>query len=976
MDLSGEKLHCRVFEQCRSFFGSRNAKRSALVFYFGLVALLLPWPAQSQLRCQHIFAKTRQVGEATPLAVSDITQAAREGLERVPEFQFIREAARERGLRVWLFGGTAASYLRYVKWDLLRRTGQLNLQVDRFDYDYTNIFRSTQDLDIVVDSTPQKAKEFEQLLKQKFPHFLGSKANKWEVRSLTHSVGRPGEHGYKEALLNDRDFSLQNTDSNSVAMVELTSDVSRTNGPLVRDLRSWNEPPERSQFLNDTLHDEISYFRSPRHFETARARLGENPEILSAIRVLVKAFQYEAKLPKDSEAEIRKVIQEFNPRVVKNEAALRRIKDTAEKLIKHAVNLEYAINKLDDLGLRKKLISMGDPTEEDSIAWWLNKEPLRSKPLGQGSGRTARELGIETVAHETRSFLAYESITRAHSGEPNVLISRKGVKGEGAALGNGFYVRKGRKGAVGSGLTIRFRLNPNAREGEDADFIQHDDIVLILNKRALEVIPESLNFGLKELVEIARGKRVLKLDHSDRALVEKFKRRLNIGRLKDELEKRFPTNRLGDVKGLAETVILLTQSHGENPTRDFLPTDVRQELINLALSRLHLALDLSHERHLVVYLRAMGPLLAANTAPGLDVKREFETRLASVLLSESVPASFKRVAIEELLLINDHSAISELERLPEIERIKTETAIKGWSKSRDPRKREAHENFNEFVLDRVMDGASLEEVITLTKNPMLDLDFQSSARTGAFAWAKVKYQPLLTLLVEKNRIDILKYLIGERGVDPNWQNQETGETLLHRAIKEGQNEILAYLQSFKSIDFNRPDKNGETPLFLLSGVERNIIDQVLSDSRIDFTLLNKAGQTWLHAMSISALHSVVGNSLKRRPDLDLNLKNRDGDTVLLATIREADLNRNGYTGAAGDVAFILQLPVDPTVRDRDGLTALELAFSKGPFSHVVSQLLDYEASWRMKSLSLDGFETFTKIKRQIGDELERKFRKR
>src|SRR4051812_5675746 len=39
---------------------------------------------------------------------------------RVPEFQFIREEAERRGLRVWLFGGTAASYSHYVKWDLQR----------------------------------------------------------------------------------------------------------------------------------------------------------------------------------------------------------------------------------------------------------------------------------------------------------------------------------------------------------------------------------------------------------------------------------------------------------------------------------------------------------------------------------------------------------------------------------------------------------------------------------------------------------------------------------------------------------------------------------------------------------------------------------------------------------------------------------------------------------------------------------------
>ena len=75
---------------------------------------------------------------------------------QVPEFEFIRQEAAKRGFRVWLHGGTAAAYAHYVKWDLLRESGDPRFVVPqggthRFDYDYTNIYRSTQDLDIVVE---------------------------------------------------------------------------------------------------------------------------------------------------------------------------------------------------------------------------------------------------------------------------------------------------------------------------------------------------------------------------------------------------------------------------------------------------------------------------------------------------------------------------------------------------------------------------------------------------------------------------------------------------------------------------------------------------------------------------------------------------------------------------------------------------------------------------------------------------------
>ena len=185
------------------------------------------------------------------------------------------------------------------------------------------------------------------------------------------------------------------------------------------------------------------------------------------------------------------------------------------------MNIEYAWNELERLGLRQKLIQIkNNPSTADSLAWWMNKEPLRSKPVGQGGGKTASELGLDIVAHETNSFLAYESITRAHTGDPNVLISRSGISGEQAAHGDGFYTMVGRTGARGTGLTIRFQVNPNAREGTDFTR-QVERYPVFLNKNALRVIPESLNVGLVEFFEmIADGNGI---DGSDRGIVEKLR---------------------------------------------------------------------------------------------------------------------------------------------------------------------------------------------------------------------------------------------------------------------------------------------------------------------------------------------------------------------------------------------------------------------------------------------------------------------
>ena len=149
-------------------------------------------------------------------------------------------------------------------------------------------FRSTQDLDIVVDGSREKITQLQKILLKKYPFFLGSKTG-WEVRSLKDPSGTPGKFDYKEALLDDFNFTHQNTDSHSLAMVEVT----QSKYPVVRDLKHWDSPNSHffeSQFLSDAIKGEITYYLNPRHFETERARRGENPEIMSVVRILIKAF--------------------------------------------------------------------------------------------------------------------------------------------------------------------------------------------------------------------------------------------------------------------------------------------------------------------------------------------------------------------------------------------------------------------------------------------------------------------------------------------------------------------------------------------------------------------------------------------------------------------------------------------------------------------------------------------------------------
>ena len=440
---------------------------------------------------------------------------------RVEEFRFIRKAARELGIKnVYMFGGTAAAWAHYVRWDMRRELGIEKLQSERFDYDFTNIFRSNQDFDVVIDAGLEAAEKLESVIQEKFQYFSGDRPT-WEVRLLNET------RADKDPILGP-DFQNQHTDSHSTGLIEM---MNCQGFDCVKDIRSMNQ--KNSQFLLDVYEAKLHYYFSKKHHTTSRFIKGMNPEILSVVRYFTKAFQYKLKQRVEDIKKIEMLISEFNPsdKQIWDPYVIRWLEKNAKKLIVNAVDVEYAQEVLEKTGLKNKLLALGDTESIGSMTWWLNKEALKTKPLGQGLGKKASEIfsanehGDIIISHETNNFSAFEGITKSHSGMANVLISRSKANGEDAAYGDGHYTKLGLTGAKGTGLTIRYKLNPDARV--DSDFTIHNDgrYILINNKAAIEVIYENLDYGVVEYFDqIANG---LVFDFNDKGVVEKLKRRIN-----------------------------------------------------------------------------------------------------------------------------------------------------------------------------------------------------------------------------------------------------------------------------------------------------------------------------------------------------------------------------------------------------------------------------------------------------------------
>ncbi len=463
------------------------------------------------------------------LSAAELAKAIGERRARVTEYEALAKFAESKGLRVYLFGGTAAAFGHYVRWDVLAEKGDPRFQKERFNYDFTSIYKTTQDLDIVVtraDGTKETTAEIEELEKfvqKKYPYMTGEKGQ-WEVRGLRTA------RGTKEALVDNPDFQNQHTDSNSTGLIELTTPPG--GGSAVRDLRDESESP---RFLTDLATGKLHYYFSPAHERTARAKRGMNPPILSAIRYLTKAFQYGLAVEPEAVPYLQQIVADFDPKAHRDAYVVDWIEKNGKKLFQNAVDLEYAWNKLEELGLRKKLLAIhNNPGKTKSLAWWMNKEPLRARDY-PGShqykngnwanakpGRTAGELGIVAVAHETSDFEAYESIIASPIGSPKVFISRSGSDAERANFGDGFYTKIGLKGAVETGFHIRFEVDPTAVEGVDFIQVKEHKFVIWKNAAKLRVIPDSLRINpLAALKYISDPK-----NRDEKGLLELLRRKL------------------------------------------------------------------------------------------------------------------------------------------------------------------------------------------------------------------------------------------------------------------------------------------------------------------------------------------------------------------------------------------------------------------------------------------------------------------
>lgn len=211
---------------------------------------------------------------------------------------------------------------------------------------------------------------------------------------------------------------------------------------------------------------------------------------------------------------------------------------------------------------------------------------------------------------------------------------------------------------------------------------------------------------------------------------------------------------------------------------------------------------------------------------------------------------------------------------------------------------------------------------------------------------------LLNVAAARGDVEIVRCLLADRRVDPNWDSAEDGSDALQESAFGNHTEVVSLLLDDPRVDANScnnvsscarpacpcsrhlrlppPPQDGDTPLHLGSYAGHvDTVKRLLACPRTNPNVVCTAKWSPLHAAAHSG-HTAVAQLLLSDPRVTVDLVDDTGRTAL---------HRAAYQGHAAVVELLLSdARIDVNTRDHMGCTALHDAASSGS-SAVLGLLL-------------------------------------
>ncbi len=121
---------------------------------------------------------------------------------------------------------------------------------------------------------------------------------------------------------------------------------------------------------------------------------------------------------------------------------------------------------------------------------------------------------------------------------------------------------------------------------------------------------------------------------------------------------------------------------------------------------------------------------------------------------------------------------------------------------------------------------------------------------------------------------------------------EEDSSLIFELIKEGHLELVDKLIKKKIVSLNTIDEGGNTILMrLLKSKKYDLVEKYINDTNSDINHQNKDGNTFAHLLATkNYLHTAnIIKKLKRNKELDPNIRNNEGKTILDLAISTGNL---------------------------------------------------------------------------------------
>ncbi|TWC71865.1 ankyrin repeat domain-containing protein [Herbaspirillum sp. SJZ099] len=165
--------------------------------------------------------------------------------------------------------------------------------------------------------------------------------------------------------------------------------------------------------------------------------------------------------------------------------------------------------------------------------------------------------------------------------------------------------------------------------------------------------------------------------------------------------------------------------------------------------------------------------------------------------------------------------------------------------------------------------------------------------------------------IRMDNVYFLKQLM-QRGMGPNLIEPKRGYTGLMLAIREDSMQAFDLLVNAPDVNLEAQATNGDTPLMLAAFYGNVPVVRLLLSREVE---VNRPGWAPLHYAAINGNAEIVGLLLEASAYIDAESPDEQMTPVMLAAMR----------GRVAAVAALRDGGADLTLKNKDGLTALDLA---------------------------------------------------